>query len=159
MTSYSQLLDVTMKLCQRSRNPIDMRICLAKHTMKSNTQQTRGVVCDITIPVNLIQANFHNSTRQAHISQRIFPPSQNSTRIPSDAWSKMVHDDMRIWMKLEETHALILCIEPPPDSDHKDTRKSMLHNISVFDCDGGGCSLMILVSARIKDTVNWKLPS
>ena len=37
---------------------------------------------DITTSVDLIQTNFHDSTRQDYVSQRICPPSQNNTRLP-----------------------------------------------------------------------------
>ena len=45
-------------------------------------------VYNIATPVDLIQANFHNSTRQANINQRR-PPSQNNTQLPPDAWSQL----------------------------------------------------------------------
>ena len=41
---------------------------------------------DIDTPVEMIQTNFHNSTRQANVNQRR-PPAHNKTRIPSNAWS------------------------------------------------------------------------
>ena len=50
-------------------------------------------VYDITTPVDLIQTNFHDSTRQAHVNQRKFPTTQNNTRLPTDAWSKLSQDD------------------------------------------------------------------
>ena len=49
-------------------------------------------IYDIATPVDMIQTNFHDSIRQANVNQRR-PPSQNNTRIPPDAWSKLSKDD------------------------------------------------------------------
>ena len=41
---------------------------------------------DIDTPVDLIQTNCYNLTRQANINQRRLP-IPNNTRLPSDVWS------------------------------------------------------------------------
>jgi hypothetical protein len=54
---------------------------------------------DIDTTVEMIQANFHNSTRQTNVNQRRHNVP-NSTRLPSEAWSQLSQDDRLVWMKL-----------------------------------------------------------
>ena len=59
---------------------------------------------------------------------------QNNTRLPIDSWSKLSQDDTLMQMKLpRESKALKLGLKPPPNNNNIDTRKSIFHNISVFD--------------------------
>ena len=87
--------------------------------------------------IDMIQTNFHNSTRQANVNQRVFPvqpPAPNNTRLPSDVCSYIPQYDRLTWIKLSrETKALKLGIKPPPETNNKGNRKSMLHDISTFE--------------------------
>ena len=87
--------------------------------------------------IDMVQTNFHNSTRQANVDQRrtctqSFVP--NNTRLPSDTWSQLSQDDRLMWMKLSrETKALILDLKPLPEPSIKRNRSSMIHDISSFE--------------------------
>ena len=54
---------------------------------------------DIDTPVEMIQANFHNSNRQTNVNQRRHSVT-NSTGLPSEAWSQLSQYDRLVWMKL-----------------------------------------------------------
>ena len=93
---------------------------------------------DIDTTVDVIQNNFHNSTRQANVNQRR-PPVPNNTRLPPDAWSYLSQDDRLMWMELSrETKALVLGLKSPPAPNNKapssrGNMKSMLHAITVLE--------------------------
>ena len=46
---------------------------------------------DIDTPIDMIQTNFHHSTRQVNANQRrtpTRPPTPDNTMLPSDVWSQ-----------------------------------------------------------------------
>ena len=83
-----------MKPCSGPRSPISQCICLRLHRMMMYEEHYADAEegYDIDTSVDMIQNNFHNSTRQANSNQRRHP-TPNNTRLPSDTRSQLSQDD------------------------------------------------------------------
>ena len=89
LQSAAQRYDETMSRTKKS--PRSVYMSEITHDDEEHYADTEeGYDTDTT--VDMIQNNFHNSTRQANVNQRrhLVP---NNTRLPSDAWSQLSQDD------------------------------------------------------------------